>query len=367
MKRKLFFIIGVIVLFAISDFSYAGVYKVKQGDNLKKIARDYNTTVKDLMVSNKLSTEILQIDQKLIVPDSMQTQQVSSYPVSKSQVPKPALKIVTPPVTKSQALNTAPKVIFQKDTSVKAVFPVKKVTANTIVAKFDTRSLSINRSDTMNYIVFHVPKKVMLSYKIRPGDTLLGIAKHFGASARDIKNANAITNNTILTIGRTLKIPSYVMEEKRLPVEDFAFDTSTDDSDVLGGDSRPFQLIALAKEYQGVPYKWGGESPYRVDCSGFVKMLFKCFDILLPRTSRVQFKAGKDVEKITVGDLLFFATRGSKRINHVGIYIGGGRFIHASSAEGKVVITPLNEYYQSRFRGAKRVWDYYSDPNSDQN
>ena len=348
MKTKIFFIIGVIVLFGIPNFSDAATYKVQRGDNLKKIAREYNITVKDLMISNKLLTEILQIDQKLIVPDKTQAQQISSNPVSKQQI-----------------LKSTPKIISQKDTSVKLVSPVKKVIANTMTVKIDTRSLSKSKFDTMNYIVFHVPKKIILSYKIKSGDTLLGIAKHFGIRTSEIKSMNSIANSNILVIGRVLKIPSYVMEEKRLPVEDFAFDTSTNDT--FSGDSRPFQLIALAKEYQGIPYKWGGESPYRVDCSGFVKMLFKCFDILLPRTSRVQYKAGKDVEKITVGDLLFFATRGSKRINHVGIYIGGGRFIHASSAEGKVVITPLNEYYQKKFRGAKRVWDYYSDQNSTEN
>ena len=207
-------------------------------------------------------------------------------------------------------------------------------------------------------IVFKVPRKIIVGYKIKSGNTLLGLARRFHTSARELKRINSLRTDTIL-IGQNLKIPTYKMEKMRLPIEYFAIDADIY-TETESLDTRSLQLVRLAKEYQGIPYKRGGESPYRVDCSGFVKLLFKCFDILLPHSSRAQFEVGEKVKTITVGDLLFFATRGATRVNHVGIYIGNNQFIHASSAKGKVVISNLDSYYRNKFRGARRIWEIFA-------
>ncbi|MGB9780600.1 C40 family peptidase [Caldanaerobacter sp.] len=118
------------------------------------------------------------------------------------------------------------------------------------------------------------------------------------------------------------------------------------------------KLIDYAKSFLGTRYVYGGSSPRGFDCSGFVSYVFSNFGFSLPRTADEQANVGDLVSRdvLEKGDLVFFKTLGSSIINHVGIYIGDGQFIHASSGAGKVIISPLNEgYYLSHYVKAKRV------------
>jgi cell wall-associated NlpC family hydrolase len=117
------------------------------------------------------------------------------------------------------------------------------------------------------------------------------------------------------------------------------------------------EIIATAKKYLGVPYVWGGTSPDGFDCSGLVQTVFGENGISLPRGSGDQFREGRKVSKnkMRPGDLVFFHTYTSGP-SHVGIYIGGGKFLHAESSPAGVTITPLDmPYWDKRFHGA-RTW-----------
>jgi cell wall-associated NlpC family hydrolase len=139
-------------------------------------------------------------------------------------------------------------------------------------------------------------------------------------------------------------------------------------------------LVATAKSLIGTPYKWGGTfipAKYRssaltsrgggrysssrpngaLDCSAFVKVVYGVHGTSLPRTSASQSGIGSYVpkSKLEVGDLVFFKTRRNTRVSHVGIYIGSGQFIHASSGGGKVRIDKLStSYYAKRYVTARR-------------
>ena len=94
------------------------------------------------------------------------------------------------------------------------------------------------------------------------------------------------------------------------------------------------------------------------DCSGFTQYVYKHFGISLYRSSKDQIKNGVAVEKsdLQLGDLVIFNDEGNKAIGHVGIYIGGGDFIHASNPKDGVKITTLlSGYYKIRYVGARRV------------
>jgi len=114
------------------------------------------------------------------------------------------------------------------------------------------------------------------------------------------------------------------------------------------------------QEYLGppaTPYRWGGTSRSGVDCSGFVRNIYSQQGIYLPRVSRQQFQVGKLVTGyLQYGDLVFFSKYGpSYRVTHVGIFLGGDKFVHSSASRG-VTISSLNKrYYRSRYKGAKRV------------
>ena len=117
------------------------------------------------------------------------------------------------------------------------------------------------------------------------------------------------------------------------------------------------RVAQTAKSYSGVPYVWGGSSPSGFDCSGFTHYVFLKNDIVIPRVSADQYYTGIWVDKnqLQIGDLVFFTTYKTGP-SHVGIYIGNGKFIHASSGAGKITISDLNNpYYKQRYIGAKRV------------
>jgi cell wall-associated NlpC family hydrolase len=127
----------------------------------------------------------------------------------------------------------------------------------------------------------------------------------------------------------------------------------------IGGNtsSKVDKIIATAKKYIGVPYVWGGETPNGFDCSGYVQYVFKVHGINLNRTTETQYKHGTYVSKSNLkpGDLVFFQNTYRAGISHVGIYIGDGKFIHASSSKGVTISNLSSSYYTSHYYGARRV------------
>ena len=122
-------------------------------------------------------------------------------------------------------------------------------------------------------------------------------------------------------------------------------------------------MISSARTFIGTPYKYGGTSRSGMDCSGLLINSFKAVEISLPRSSEAQSKVGTEIKlkDLEPGDLVFFATGNKKRrITHVGLVteIKGRdevKFIHASSSLGVVETNIYADYYQKRFRGARRV------------
>jgi cell wall-associated NlpC family hydrolase len=115
------------------------------------------------------------------------------------------------------------------------------------------------------------------------------------------------------------------------------------------------QVTHTALRYLGVPYVWGGTSFNGVDCSGFVQAVFQHNGITLPRTADSQYEAGRAVKTsdLRPGDVVFFETY-AVGASHVGIYLGNGRFVHASSSNGVRVDVLSEDYYASRYLGARR-------------
>lgn len=119
-------------------------------------------------------------------------------------------------------------------------------------------------------------------------------------------------------------------------------------------------IVATAKKYLGYRYVWGGASPSGFDCSGFTYYIFKQYGITLNRTADGQLSNGTAVSKsdLLPGDLVLFGNTyaSSKTATHVGIYIGGGQFIHSANSSTGVVISSLDSsYYASRYVGARRI------------
>lgn len=125
------------------------------------------------------------------------------------------------------------------------------------------------------------------------------------------------------------------------------------------GDETGRQIVSFARKFLGVRYVYGGSTPNGFDCSGFVKHVYSGFGVNLERVAADQANQGVRISKaeLRMGDLVFFDTDGgSNYINHVGIYIGNGNFIHASSGGAKgVTISDLGGFYANSYMAARRI------------
>lgn len=116
------------------------------------------------------------------------------------------------------------------------------------------------------------------------------------------------------------------------------------------------RIITGAMQFMGVPYVFGGTTPYGFDCSGYVQYVFAMAGISLPRTADVQYEVGTPIStaELIPGDLVFFQTY-TYGASHVGIYVGDGNFIHASSSYGVTISSLSSAYYSSHYIGSRRI------------
>jgi cell wall-associated NlpC family hydrolase len=117
---------------------------------------------------------------------------------------------------------------------------------------------------------------------------------------------------------------------------------------------RRARVVRFARRFLGVRYVYGGVSPRTgFDCSGFTRFVYSHFGVVLPHYSGAQFSMGHRVSRghLRPGDLLFF-----EGVGHVGLYLGGGRFIHAPHTGTRVSVSSLNGWYSSEYDGARRFF-----------
>ena len=131
----------------------------------------------------------------------------------------------------------------------------------------------------------------------------------------------------------------------------------TPSGNVQSGTVTGDQIAATAKQYLGVPYQWGGASPSGFDCSGFVYYVMNSLGIRISRTINLMYTEGKAVSKsdLQPGDVVFFQNTYKEGLSHVGIYVGGGQFIHSPQSGQVVSFANLNSSYNiNHYYGAAR-------------
>ena len=117
------------------------------------------------------------------------------------------------------------------------------------------------------------------------------------------------------------------------------------------------QLEQFISEWMDTPYRYGGMSKNGVDCSGFVYLLMKnVYGIQLPRSSRDQYRRGKKIarNRLRKGDLVFFNLEPRRGVDHVGVFLGSDKFVHASTEMGVTISNLGDSYYRKRYYGACR-------------
>ncbi len=243
--------------------------------------------------------------------------------------------------------------------------------------------------------------RTAVTYTVSSGDSLWTIAERFGTSVASLERRNNLQDASILSLGQVLVVgdrsttaPDCVTAKVRthrtaarkvarthrarrsasvvaaapivgrqilwaatnvgsLPVFGLTTIAVAQVQRAIAFDEH---ITSTAMRYLGVPYSWGGTSFDGVDCSGFVWAVFERNGIDLPRTADAQFEEGHHVRvaDLRPGDLVFFQTY-APGASHVGIYIGSGRFVHASSSDGVRIDALAEDYYAERFIGARRL------------
>lgn len=195
-------------------------------------------------------------------------------------------------------------------------------------------------------------------YQVRKGDTLNAIAEAHKAEAGAIIEANALAAADLILVGQPLIIPGGrpaprpTLKPTSAPLPPVA---DAGEATGSGGD-----IITIAARYLGYPYVYAGSSPSTgFDCSGFSQYVYGQAGRSISRTVAGQLSNGAPVQRneLLPGDLVFFHNTFRAGLSHVGIYVGGGKFIHASSPSRGVCYDSLEApYWTAHYHGACRAW-----------
>lgn len=197
-------------------------------------------------------------------------------------------------------------------------------------------------------------------HTVQEGHTLWRIAHIHHTTVDAIKKANNLTSN-IIFIGQKIKLPptenAKELEPKKEHQKPNVIQKPPSATPLADN------LIAEAKKYIGAKYKFGAtlqEAPNLFDCSSYTQLVFLNNGIELPRVSRDQATMGQTITQLKKGDLMFFTTPdlySDGRVGHVGIYMGDGSMIHASTSKGVTITENVlnNPYWSKNYLFSKRV------------
>jgi LysM repeat protein len=314
MRRRLIFCvlcIGILFLTIPLIAAAAQVtHKVKRGDSLHNLAKKHNVSVSHLKNVNGLRSNKLSIGQTIIIKNTDET-----------------------PAVRETRKTSSPKAIRAQVRQEEPAEPV----------------ISENEDE-------------FVEYRVKRGDTLDKIASKFNVEKDELIATNDLTskkNRKLLSPGKTILIPK-VMEDDGDNGDTITSFRSVPVKTWKNSDEK-YMLVKVAKSFMGAPYKYGGNTLRGLDCSAYVKKIYEIFDVELPRSAREQYMVGNRIskEELAVGDLVFFKTRRyAKYPTHVGIFIGDGNFIHASSGKNRLGVkidTLTSGYYSGAYIGATRV------------
>jgi len=251
------------------------------------------------------------------------------------------------------------------DTAASVVTSLSEDTIVVILEKTSDAWFEVNYNGTVGYASTDYFKNVLTKENFCATGTL---------NATDVfmRNAPATSGKVLGTYGSGVQMPVIGINEGWYKVN-YDGKTGYIRSDLMditsgytpaaptsaAGASLGQQIANYAQQFVGSRYVYGGESPSGFDCSGFTQYMYKHFGISISRTASQQYRDnGVKVSKseLQPGDLVFFSHNGGVSIAHVGMYIGDGKFVHASTSKTGVIISSLGSTnYTIDWYGAKRI------------
>ena len=407
--KKLYILLGLAIALSTANAKITIDYTVKNGETLLTIAKKYHTTATEIIQSNRLTKgtplklgKVLKVTMNTVVEKKKKSpklhkhivKQVNKiakikkthtleeakvkYYTKKHKTEKPVSKLAKLSTTKSTHTLDEVKKIYKKHTleETKVKYYTKKHKTEKPVSKLaklsttkSTHTLDEVKKIYKNHTIKiakitkqkkHPFVKVAKAKKIVQKKHVL---KHVKKRIKVVTKKKVKSEKLAKLLNKHSK-PLHVKKSKkrqRVTVDDILFKSSQ--RHVINvpksNGSKASKIINIAKTKLGRRYVWGATGQRGTfDCSGFTSYVYKKNGISIPRTSRNQSKFGKYISRnhLKKGDLIFFDTSKRRKgyVNHVGIYLGNGKFIHASSAKKKVVVSKLSKFYAQRYVGARR-------------
>ena len=376
-------------------------HTIKSGETLYTIAHANHTTIEEVRKANGLKKgETLKIGRVLKVPKD-------TYSPNKSKSKKLISKTTKHTIKSGETLYTIAHANHTTIEEVRKANGLKK--GDTLkIGKVLTvpKDTYLSNNKIAKKTTKKKPVVEVVKHSIKNGETLFAIAHKHHTTIEEVRKTNGLKKGETLKIGRVIKVPvntynvpnvkiakKTVNKKKKIKIAKHTkksnkklvaslakLETITLEkgevvkhkkssslssfSDIFfsSNDSngkKSTKITSLAKKKLGRRYVWGATGTKNTfDCSGFTSYVYRKNGINIPRTSINQSKFGKFVsrDKLRKGDLIFFDTSKKRKgyVNHVGIYLGNGKFIHASSAKKKVVVSNLSKFYAQRYKGARR-------------
>ncbi len=316
-------------------------YLVRPGETLNLIAQKFGISTESIIWANDLDGDVVVIDQKLTIP-----------PVSGV-------------IYKVEEGETVRSIAKRFNASASDI-----IEANALVPPY-----VLNIEQTLVVPGGKPPPPPpppgpRVVHTVREGESIANIAENYAVSALTVIRANGLFPPYVILPNQRLVVPGGVLPAPivQAPRPGPAQATAKSELAVLAAKPAQAQaaakpspgaeIIGIASKYLGIAYVWGGSTPdIGFDCSGFVWWVFRAAGRPVPRDLWGQVQSGQRVSYAAMqpGDIIFFVNTYQPGLSHNGIYIGGGRFIHAASENTGVIVSSLsNQYWSSRFYGATR-------------
>ena len=358
-----------LALLGAADIHADTTYVIKKGDNPSRLAKKFKVSAEKIISANGLEADNLKPGTRITIPSKKKA------PSSRHKSAKVQDKKLKKGRDVRSVGDSAKAVTHREDASVHVV--KKGDSLLSISKKYSVPAAEIKEMNSLRTKRLKVGQRLIVrrassgNYTVKKGDTLWNIAKRFDLDPDELRDMNKLETDS-LTAGQKILVAAEAPEkEKAEGKEPKTYEAilsqahlekeieKISGSDEIGELGMRDRLSLFAKKLLNIPYRFGGNTLFGIDCSAYVKRVYGLIGVDLPRSAREQFHEGTPVEgeQLTIGDLVFFKTYASFP-SHVGIYLGNNLFIHASSRSKKVTIDSLDTpYYLKRFIGAKRLLD----------
>ena len=226
-----------------------------------------------------------------------------------------------------------------------------------IISGTATASPTLSKNSRGNDVLILQKKLYLIGYEITELDGVFGSETEKAVTAfqkdQKISATGVVTNVTWRALKKAKEKKGRVLPEvKIIP----AVNNSASCGKTFMTKAQGAAIVTTAKAFIGVPYVFGGTNPSGFDCSGLLQYVFKLNGLTIPRLADEQYNLGRSAEinRLSPGDLVFFTTYTSG-VSHCGIYVGDGKFLHASSSRGVIISNLSDDYWKKRLVSAKKL------------